>query len=311
MPEEFPMKLVSFQKDSERPRAGLVTSQGIVDLAKASFLLFPESTALPDDLLALLYLEDSGLQQAYAVYDAIEEMGQLPLEVYDPLSVRLSAPILRPGALLDFYTFEQHVRTCRAKRGLEVVPEWYRYPVYYNGNPRSIVGYDDEIHFPKGEDRKDYELELAIVIGKRGRDIPVDQAHEYIAGYTIMNDWSARSIQMETMKVGLGPAKGKDFATSLGPCLVTPDELDDPRNLTMIARINGEEWSRGNSGSSHFSFEQMIAFASEGVTLYPGDVLGSGTVGTGCGLELDRFLQTGDLVELEIEGIGILRNRVG
>lgn len=303
------MKLVTFQTDSERPRAGVVTAHGIVDLAKASFLLFPEAAALPDDLLAILY-QETGMDQAYAVYDALEEMTQLPLYAYDPLEVRLSAPILRPGALLDFYTFEQHVKTCRAKRGLEVVPEWYQYPVYYNGNPRSIVGYDEEIQFPKGEDRKDYELELAVVIGKKGRDIPVEQAADYIAGYTILNDWSARSIQMEVMKVGLGPAKGKDFASSLGPCLVTPDEIDNPRNLTMLARVNGEEWSRGNSGSSHYSFEQMIAFASEGVTLYPGDVLGSGTVGTGCGLELDRFLKSGDVVELEIEGIGILRNRV-
>lgn len=304
------MKLVTFQTDSERPRAGVVTHHGIFDLAKASFLLFPEATALPDDMLALLYLEGAGMEQAYAVYDALEACSQPPLGAYDPLKVRLCSPVLRPGALLDFYTFEQHVRTCRAKRGLEVVPEWYRYPVYYNGNPRSIVGYDEEIHFPAGEDRKDYELELAIVIGKKGRDISVEQASEHIAGYTILNDWSARSIQMEVMKVGLGPAKGKDFASSLGPCLVTPDELEDPRNLTMLARVNGEEWSRGNSGSSHYSFEQMIAFASEGVTLYPGDVIGSGTVGTGCGLELDRFLKSGDIVELEVEGIGILRNRV-
>ena len=304
------MKLVTFQQGHERPRAGVVTTHGIVDLAKASFLLFPDAAALPDDMLALLHQEAAGMEQAYAVYDALEELTQLPLKAHDPLAVRLCSPVLRPGALLDFYSFEQHVRTCRAKRGLDVVPEWYKYPVYYNGNPRSIIGYDDEVHFPPAEDRRDYELELAIVIGKRGRDIPVEQAADYIAGYTILNDWSARSIQMEVMKVGLGPAKGKDFASSLGPCLVTPDELENPRNLTMLARINGEEWSRGNSGDSHFSFEQMIAFASEGVTLYPGDVLGSGTVGSGCGLELDRFLQPGDVVELEIEGIGILRNRV-
>lgn len=305
------MKLVTFQAGSERPRAGLVTSHGIADLAQASYLIFPGVAALPDDLLNLLYLEAVGLDQARSVYDVIEDSPDPPaLEYFDPLKVRLYSPILRPGALLDFYTFEQHVRTCRAKRGLDVVPEWYEFPVYYNGNPRAITGYGDAILFPPNEDRRDYELEFAVIIGKKGRDIPVDKAHEYIAGYTIMNDWSARSIQARTMKVGLGPAKAKDFATSLGPCLVSADEIPDPRNLTMTARVNGEEWSRGNTGDSHFSFEQMIAFASEGVTLYPGDVLGSGTVGTGCGLELDRFLQPGDEVELEIERIGILRNTV-
>lgn len=305
------MKLVTFQSDNERPRAGLVTSRGIVDLAQASYALEPHAAALPDDLLNLLYLETAGMEKAHEVYETLEsEDFPAQLEFYDPVKIRLFSPILRPGALLDFYTFEQHVRTCRAKRGLDVVPEWYRYPAYYNGNPRSIIGYGDQVTFPARESRKDYELELAIVIGKRGRDISVEEASQYIAGYTIMNDWSARDIQAEVMKIGLGPAKGKDFATSLGPCLVTPDEIENPRDLNMQARINGELWSSGNSGSSHYSFEELIAFASEGVTLYPGDVLGSGTVGTGCGLELDRFLNTGDRVELEIEKIGVLQNLV-
>lgn len=303
------MKLVTFQSAQEHPRAGLVTSRGVVDLAQASYLLYPEAAALPDDMLKLLYLEE-GLDKAYAVYEAIENDPPKQLTYYESDAIRLFSPILKPGALLDFYTFEQHVSTCRAKRGLDVVPEWYEYPAYYNGNPRAVTGYDDVIRFPAGEDRRDYELELAVVIGKKGKNIAVEDAASYIAGYTIMNDWSARSIQAKVMKIGLGPAKGKDFATTLGPCLVTADEIENIRNLTMTAHVNGEEWSRGNSGDSHYTFEQMIAFASEGVTLYPGDVLGSGTVGTGCGLELDKFLQPGDLVELEIEGIGKLRNRV-
>lgn len=302
------MKLVTFQAENAA-RAGVMTRHGIVDLAEASRPLAADSEPLPSDLFQLLQLAD-GLERAKVVHARLEASDTAPLQAFAPEQIRLLAPIQRPGALLDFYTFEQHVRTCRAKRGLDVVPEWFKYPVYYNGNPRSIIGAGAEVRFPAGEDRRDYELELAIVIGRQGRDIRVDEAAGYIAGYTIMNDWSARRIQTEVMKVGLGPAKGKDFATSLGPCLVTPDEIGDPRNLTMLARVNGEEWSRGNSGASHFSFEQMIAFASEGVTLYPGDVLGSGTVGTGCGLELDKFLQPGDVVELEIEGIGILRNRV-
>ncbi len=304
------MKLVTFQIEHERPCIGIVTTHGIVDLAKASFFLFPTEIALPDDMMALLQMETAGMDLAYEIYDTLEDMQQCPVTAYDPLDVRLCAPILRPGALLDFYTFEQHVRTCRAKRGLDVVPEWYQYPAYYNGNPRSIIGFGETVHFPVREDRKDYELELAIVIGKKGKNISREEADSYIAGYTILNDWSARSIQAQVMKIGLGPAKGKDFASSLGPCLVTPDEITDVRNLTMTARINGEEWSRGNSGDSHYTFAEMIAFASEDMMLYPGDVIGSGTVGTGCGLELDRFLQSGDVVELEIEHIGILRNTV-
>lgn len=303
------MKLLTFRAMGASPKAGLLLErqgqQRVLDLSQAAAQFCPFH--LPDTVLALLQA-DPGLTLTRRVLAAVE--AQTELRGFELSEVQLFPPVMFPGAMLDFYTFEQHVATCRAKRGLEVVPEWYQYPVYYNGNPRALIGHGTEVVFPKGEHKRDYELELAIVIGKEGRDIPVEKAEEYIAGYTILNDWSARAIQADVMKVGLGPAKGKDFASSLGPWLVTPDEIGDPRNLTMVARVNGEEWSRGNSGSSHFTFAQMIAFASEGVTLYPGDLLGSGTVGTGCGLELDKFLQPGDRVELEIEKIGILANRV-
>ena len=165
------------------------------------------------------------------------------------------------------------------------------------------------MYWPRYTRQLDYELELACVIGREGRDLGAEEAPAWIAGYTVMNDWSARDIQRSEMAVRLGPAKGKDFATSLGPCLVTPDELD-PRNLKMIARINGEVWSQGNAGSSHWTFPQMISHVSMDETIYPGDVFGSGTVGGGSGLELDRWLKPGDVVELEIQGIGVLRNRV-
>lgn len=306
------MKLLTFRAVGAAPRAGLLLEhQGqpkVVDLAHAATKLCHLN--LPDTTLALLQA-DPGLKLTRRVFEALNSTQsgeQTP--GFELADIQLCPPVMFPGAMLDFYTFEQHVATCRAKRGLEVVPEWYQYPVYYNGNPRALIGHGADVVFPKGESKRDYELELAIVIGKEGRDIPVEKAEEYIAGYTILNDWSARAIQAEVMKIGLGPAKGKDFASSLGPVLVTPDEIGEPRNLTMLARVNGETWSRGNSGSSFYTFAQMIAFASEGVTLYPGDLLGSGTVGTGCGLELDRFLQPGDSVELEIEKIGILANRV-
>jgi fumarylacetoacetate (FAA) hydrolase len=215
--------------------------------------------------------------------------------------VRLLAPILRPPSVRDFYAFERHVASARAQRGLEMAPEWYQIPVFYFSNPAAILGPEDEIGFPPESSAWDYELEAAAVVGGDGR----------IAGFTVLNDWSARDLQKMEMAVGLGPAKGKDFATSLGPVLVTPDELGDLR-LEMVARVNGEERSRGNLGEIHWSWEQLLEHAARNTRLIPGDVLGSGTVGTGCILEHGdgRWLQQGDIVGLEIERIGVLRNTV-
>jgi 2-keto-4-pentenoate hydratase/2-oxohepta-3-ene-1,7-dioic acid hydratase in catechol pathway len=275
---------------------------------------------LPPDLLAFLEMGDRGMSSAREAI-ALVEAAATRLEpelwrgprgetvVYEPAEVQLKAPLPRPPSLRDFLAFEAHARAGFARRG-EAVPEaWYEMPVYYKGNPRSIVGPDEDVWWPRYTERLDYELELACVIGRRGRNVSLEAAADYIAGYTVMNDWSARDIQRAEMQVRLGPAKGKDFATSLGPCLVTPDELD-PRNLRMVARVNGEVWSDGNSGTSRWTFPQMIVHVSQDETIYPGDVFGSGTVGGGCGLELDRWIQPGDVVELEIEGIGVLRNRV-
>ena len=216
--------------------------------------------------------------------------------------VNLLAPIPRPPSVRDFYAFERHVRSARAQRGLEMAPEWYRLPVFYFSNPAAISGPDDEISFPPESSAWDYELEAAAVMGADGR----------IAGFTIMNDWSARDLQKMEMAAGLGPAKGKDFATSLGPVLVTPEELGDLR-LAMVARVNGEERSRGSLGDIHWPWEELAAHAARNTRLAAGDVLGSGTVGTGCILEHGdgRWLQPGDVVELEIERIGVLRNRIG
>lgn len=224
----------------------------------------------------------------------------------------------------DFYAFEQHVRNARKNRGLEMVPEWYAAPVFYFSNTASIVGPNVPIRKPPETNALDYELEIAILIGKAGGDIPVAEADGYIAGFTILNDWSARDIQRQEMKVGLGPAKGKDFATSIGPCLVTPDELeitvlpDQSRgkryDLTMTASVNGKEYSRGNASAMHWTFAEMIAHASRNTMLKPGDLIGSGTVGTGCITEFPEgtypWLQPGDVVRLEIQGLGALENRV-
>jgi fumarylacetoacetate (FAA) hydrolase len=216
--------------------------------------------------------------------------------------VVLRAPVLNPPAVRDFYAFEQHVRTALALRGRDVPREWYEIPVFYFSNPAAIFGPEEEIPYPEGSEELDYELEVAAVIG----------ADEQIGGFTIMNDWSARDLQRRELVVGLGPGKGKDFATSLGPVVVTADELGDLR-LEMVARVNGEERSRGNLGDMYHSWEAIVAHAGLNTTLRPGDVLGSGTVGTGCILEHgdERWLQPGDMVELEVEGIGVLRSRVG
>ena len=220
---------------------------------------------------------------------------------HDLGGVRLLAPVPHPPSVRDFYAFEQHVRTARAARGLEVPPEWYRRPVFYFSNPASVVGPEEDVAFPPQSDEWDYELEVATVIGGDGR----------IAGFTVMNDWSARDLQRAEMSVGLGPAKGKDFATSLGPWLVTADEAGEGP-LEMVARVNGEERSRGSSGDMHWDWEALVAHAEANTRLLPGDVLGSGTVGSGCILEHGdgRWLRSGDVVELEIEGLGVLRNRV-
>jgi fumarylacetoacetate (FAA) hydrolase len=214
---------------------------------------------------------------------------------------RLLAPVPRPPSVRDFYAFERHVQTARAQRGLEMAPEWYRIPVFYFSNPAAVGGPEDDVHFPPESGAWDYELEAAAIVGGDGG----------IAGFTVLNDWSARDLQKMEMAVGLGPAKGKDFATSLGPVLVTPDELGDLR-LEMVARVNGEERSRGNLGDMHWSWDQLVEHAGRNTRLVAGDVLGSGTVGTGCILEHGdgRWLQPGDVVELEIERIGVLRNRV-
>jgi len=221
----------------------------------------------------------------------------------------------------DFYAFEAHVKTCRAHRGLAMVPQWYEVPVFYFSNAVAIIGDGDSVAAPQGSAALDYELELACVIGTACRNLaPDDSAMSVVAGFTILNDWSARDIQRAEMAVGLGPSKSKDFATCVGPRLVPFDELlpqyrDGRLHLEMTATVNGKEYSRGDAGSMYWTWPQILAHASRDTELRPGDLIGSGTVGTGCILELtpeavDGWLQPGDLVELAIEHLGVLRNTV-
>lgn len=229
-------------------------------------------------------------------------------------------PVIRPPAFRDFYAFEQHVKTARARRGLEVPPEWYELPAFYFSNPNALVGHEARVCAPAGSEELDYELELGIVIGRGGRDIAAALAWEHVFGFTIINDFSARDLQRKEMSIGLGPAKGKDFATAVGPWLVPRAEFADRITgeklaLEMTARVDGRELSRGNVAALHHSIPQLIAHASRDVELFPGDLIGTGTVGTGCILELGPentggWLKPGDIVELEIERIGILRTHI-
>jgi 2-keto-4-pentenoate hydratase/2-oxohepta-3-ene-1,7-dioic acid hydratase in catechol pathway len=263
------------------------------------------------------------LQEDGALEAAAGRATSGPAEVIALKAARLLAPVPRPPSVRDFYAFEQHVKTARQRRGLEMEPDWYELPVFYFTNPAAIFGPGDDIPAAPGSAELDFELEVAAVVGRAGSDLDPEEAEGHIAGFTVMNDWSARDLQRREMRLSLGPAKGKDFATSIGPVLVTPDELEPYRkgrayDLAMTASVNGREYSRASWSDIFWSFGEMLAYASRGTTLRPGDVVGSGTCGTGCILELSlvhgsetyRWLQPGDEVTVEVEHIGRLTNRV-
>jgi 2-keto-4-pentenoate hydratase/2-oxohepta-3-ene-1,7-dioic acid hydratase in catechol pathway len=272
----------------------------------------------PADMRAFLELGEPALQAAQQALDWFEAQSK-SCQIkglsgqhlcFRRNEVRLMPPIQNPRSLRDFLTFEVHVGNGAKRRNEPISEYWYKMPIYYKGNPSTLYGPDEDFPWPSFTRLLDYELELACIIGKEGKNIPEEEAASYIAGFTIMNDFSARDVQKGEMACRLGPAKAKDFGTAIGPWLVTSDEVGDIRNLRMQARINGETWSDGNSGTSHWTFEQMIAHVSREETLYPGDILASGTVGFGCGLELDKWLKPGDTLELEIDKLGILKNKV-
>nr|WP_131926809.1 fumarylacetoacetate hydrolase family protein [Hazenella coriacea] len=311
-------------------RLGWLTQGLVVDVGFAGQWLQLEkglafSHGLPTNMQTLLERGSDEIQRLQEVNRQmeLEETSRLTVEG-EPVALRLDevdllAPLPQPKSVRDFYAFEQHVMTARQRRGLAMIPEWYEIPVFYFTNHQSIIGHEAPVVKPEETQWLDYELEIACIIGKKGRNISEADAQSYIAGFTIMNDWSARDLQRQEMAVGLGPAKGKDFATSLGPCLVTLDELEDRRNgqhwdLRMTAKVNGQTISQGNVKDLYWSFSQMIARASKDCDLYPGDVIGSGTVGTGCILELGpevhRWIESGDVIELEIERLGVLRNTI-
>lgn len=324
------MRLVTIELQTvlgRHRRLGVASSGGVIDVhAATAWRLHRDGEAAwrslsavlgPDDVRAFLELGRRGFEELRLTLDALPTGASWPeapdgARIWHPDgSYALLAPVPEPQSLRDFYAFEEHVRTGFAKRNEAIPDAWYEVPVYYKGNHRTILGPAAPLPWPRYTRRLDFELEIAAVIGREGRNIPVEEAESYIAGFTILNDVSARDIQRKEMACRLGPAKGKDFATVLGPWLVTPEDLDRRSPWRAVVRVNGEVWSESDAGNPYWSFAQMIAHVSMDETLYPGDVIASGTVGRGCGLELDRWIQPGDVIELEVAGLGVLSNVVG
>jgi 2-keto-4-pentenoate hydratase/2-oxohepta-3-ene-1,7-dioic acid hydratase in catechol pathway len=268
----------------------------------------------PPDMVAFIGSGDVGREAADRSVEAAAKTPEAfgARTSYALTEVRLLAPVMRPRVIRDFLTFEGHMLTAGKALGRpQIPPVWYEVPAYYKGDPDTVSGPDAVIEWPKYCEKFDFELELAMVIGRRGKNISKQNARRHIAGYTIWNDWSARDQQMKEGPLGMGPSKGKDFDTgnTIGPYLVTADELD-VSNLRMVARVNGEVWTDSTSGGRQFSFEDLIVHVSQSETIYAGELWGSGTTTGGSGLELDRWLKPGDVVEFEVEGIGTLRNRI-
>jgi fumarylacetoacetate (FAA) hydrolase len=334
------MKLVTFELGG-RQSGGILVGDVVIDLT-AAFPWFERESGRPADPTHVLERYGAGIlgfiehaKEARAAADEIvrrfEESRTPAAFAGHPLthslaSVALRSPLPRPPSMRDGYAFRQHVETARKNRGLEMIPEFDQFPVFYFTNHQAVIGPGDLRAQSLHLDRLDFELEAAIVIGHRGRNVPASQADALIFGFTIMNDFSARALQMEEMKLSLGPAKGKDFATALGPWLVTVDEIapcatatpgGSKWDLAMRAFVNGTQVSEGNVRDMSWTFAQILERASYGATLHPGDVVGSGTCGTGCFLELNgskitsnQWLRPGDVVALEIDRLGRLENRV-
>lgn len=294
------MKLVTFGEPSE-PRLGALIGDGrIVDLREAGRQL---SCNVPASMQALIEAGRDGLASARRCAECAPA-GCIVEEA------RLLSPLTRPVRMRDAQLFLEHLEVVLKREKRPMSDQYYHQVIYYNADHIHIFGPDDDIKWPLASSWIDYELEWAVVIGTAGTNIPKDRAKEHIFGYTIFNDWSARDLQFPFQEGGLGPGAGKDFATSLGPCIVTADEIPDAYALSMTAHVNGERWSAGNTSSMHWTFEDAIAQLSADRSLEAGEIIASGTVLTGCGFDLQRRLALGDLIELEVESIGVLRNRV-
>jgi len=326
------MKLITYYCGNGENRLGVLCADGAAFdlLAAAEAAGLPEANTMFGSMLMLIEAGNTGLDTARSL------LKDMPSSSYRETAgaYALRAPLPVPPQMRDFMAFEQHVlqgyeasikmrasraknpteeaRRLRASGNFEVPKAWYKQPLYYKCNRFAVTDPEKEIVWPAYSKLMDYELELACIIGTGGKDIQKENARKHVFGFTVFNDLSARDAQAPEMQGSLGPAKAKDFddANPMGPCIVTVDEIGDPYNLTMTATVNGEKRSTSNSNSIYHTFEAMIEHVSQSETLYPGEIFGSGTVGDGCGLEAMRFLEDGDVIELEIEKIGILRNKV-
>ena len=320
------MKLVSFVKNGNEC-TGLISGDQVFDI----YILHP---GFPGTMNEILQRWDENYPVLLKLSNEIANSSGLNIRGLSLKDVNLLAPVPRPASLRDGYAFRQHVEAARKNRGLEMTPVFDSFPVFYFGNHHTVRGPGPVYCMPDHLKKLDFELEAAIVISQKGKNIPAEKADEYIAGLMILNDFSARTLQMEEMLLNLGPAKGKDFISTTGPCLVTLEELkgfETPCknthtgkswNLKMSAYVNEKMVSSGNLADMEWTFAELIARASYGVELYPGDIIGSGTVGTGCFLELngtgklndpsypEQWLQAGDDIELRIEGLGSLKNQI-
>lgn len=340
------MKLVTFEVQTllgRFLRLGALlpaSEQFVVDLNAAYAWLLsedgegePEAQRLADVIVppSMRRFIEMGSRALDAGRDTVYQLNQLFLEKQQPKTasafvtglnqarllldlksdeIRLTTPLPDPNMYRDFFAHEKHVAVGYQLREEPIPEAWYKIPVYYKGNHRSLIGPNQPMTWPRYTRKLDYELELGCVLGKQGRNLSPQEAADCIFGYTIVNDFSARDIQRFEMQCRLGPAKGKDFATAVGPYIVTKDEIADINALKMTAHVNGKQYSEGLSGDAHFSFEEMIAHLSQDETVYPGDLIASGTVGTGCGLENGYWLQPGDEIVLAVDGLGELRNTI-
>ena len=315
----------------EKPRFGFIIEDKIIDIMRSSIWMNEHNKdssflSIPTTLKLALNKWNENFDKLIKLKQNISDLDHSELQINGKSisinlnDVHLLPPVPNPTSFRDFYAFEQHVKAARKLRGLDMNPDWYRIPIFYFSNTTSIYGHKEEIPYPKETKELDFELELAIIIANGGKNIDKKDAEKFIAGYTILNDWSARDLQREEMQMNLGPAKGKDFANSFGPFMVTPDELNnhwenDKMNLRMTCYLNDNLISDGNTNDLYHSFPSMIQRASMNVDLKAGDYIGSGTVGTGCILELrpestGGWLKKGDTIRLEIDNIGVLENTI-
>jgi len=323
------MRFVTFEIDTPigpAQRIGVLQEQDIVDLHMSYAAYFREvrsvwrwqemaASVLPPDMLKFIEGGDVSMEAAQYALEYAEKRGDgsgrdgVGRLHYALSEVRLLAPVPRPLSIRDCSAFLQH--HLNMSQGRELPEDLYKLPLHYRASSTDVVGPDTPIIWPSYTERLDYELEFAVCIGRYGLDIPAEEAGKFIFGYTVFNDISARDLQAREMLLGFGPAKGKSFKNSniMGPCLVTSDEID-PTNLRMTVRVNGELWSEGTSGDMLFGFPELISYLSKDDPLYPGEFIASGTVGFGSGVELGKWIKPGDVVELEVEGIGLLRNQV-